>query len=58
MWPMVASEFIKVRVAPDVKLRIAAAAEREHLSDSAWLRRLILMQFQAFEDEGEPPTSQ
>lgn len=50
---MVASEFIKVRVTPDVKLRIAAAAAREHLSDSAWLRRLILAQLEGLEAIGE-----
>jgi len=57
MWSVVASEFIKVRVAPDVKLRIAAAAEREHLSDSAWLRRLILGQLQALEEAGQTHSS-
>lgn len=58
MWPVVASEFIKVRVAPEVKLRIAAAAEREHLSDSAWLRRLILAQLEALGATGEMPIAE
>ena len=53
MWPVIASEFIKVRVTPDVKQRIAAASEREHLSDSAWLRGLILRQLEALDATGE-----
>lgn len=53
MWPVVASEFIKVRVPPEVKRRIAAAAAHEFLNDSAWLRRLILRQLEAVEATGE-----
>lgn len=53
MWSVVASEFLKVRVPPAVKQRIAAAAEREFLNESAWLRRLILKQLEAVEAAGE-----
>lgn len=31
MWPVVASEFVKVRVPLGVKLRVTAAAERAYL---------------------------
>jgi hypothetical protein len=51
---VVTSEFIKVRVTPDVKRRVAAIAEREYLSESAWLRRLILRQLEANEGAGAP----
>jgi hypothetical protein len=46
---MVASEFIKVRVPLNVKQRVSAIAEREFLSESAWLRRLVLGQLGASE---------
>jgi hypothetical protein len=49
MWPVVASEFIKVRVSVDVKRRVTLAAEREYLSESAWLRRLVLRQLEVTE---------
>jgi Bacterial mobilisation protein (MobC) len=52
MWPVVASEFIKVRVQLDVKRRVIVAAEREYLSESAWLRRLVLRQLKAVEEVG------
>jgi hypothetical protein len=44
MWPMVATEFFKIRVPLDVKRRVTVAAKREYLSESAWLRRLVLRQ--------------
>lgn len=42
MWPMVASEFIKARLAPELKARAKAHAERLLLTESAWLKRLVL----------------
>lgn len=52
MWPVVASEFIKVRVTLDVKRRVTVIAEREFLSESAWLRRLVLRHLEANEGAG------
>jgi hypothetical protein len=49
MWPVVASEFLKVRVPQNVKRRVTVAAESEYLSESAWLRRLVLRQLDALE---------
>jgi hypothetical protein len=51
MWPVVASEFIKARVPLDVKQRIAAIAEREFLSESAWLKRLVMRQLAIVEGD-------
>ena len=42
MWPMVASEFVKARLPLELKQRVKALADRQHLSESAWLRRLIV----------------
>jgi hypothetical protein len=42
MWSVVATEFFKIRVPPDVKRRVAAAAQRKLLTESAWLRSVVL----------------
>jgi Bacterial mobilisation protein (MobC) len=57
MWSVVASEFIKVPVSLDVKRRVVDAAKREYLSESVWLRRLILRQLAATGDAGAEPES-
>jgi hypothetical protein len=36
-----ATELLKTRVAPDTKRIIQAVAQRQQLTESAWLRRLI-----------------
>ena len=41
MWSIVESPFIKARVSPATKLRIREAAQRQLLTESIWLRRLI-----------------
>ena len=38
---MVAARFIKTRVSDDVKARVGEAAERELLTESLWLRRVV-----------------
>ncbi|MGH7489333.1 MAG: hypothetical protein ACRD5Z_23510, partial [Bryobacteraceae bacterium] len=38
---MVALQFIKSRVSDDVKARVREAAERELLTESLWLRRVV-----------------
>jgi predicted HicB family RNase H-like nuclease len=53
MWPMVASEFIKARVPPNVKRRVAVVAEREYLSESAWLKRVVMRQLEAVDAADE-----
>jgi hypothetical protein len=49
MWSMVATEFFKVRVPSDVKRRVAAAAERRSLTESAWLRGVVLRELASIE---------
>lgn len=47
MWLMVASEFIKARLPKETKSRVKALAEREGLSESAWIKRLIVRELHA-----------
>jgi hypothetical protein len=47
LWPMGCTEFLKARVSPDIKLRAKAVAEREFLSEAAWLKRLVLRELRA-----------
>ncbi len=51
------TEFLKARVSPDIKLRAKAVAEREFLSEAAWLKRLVLREIRtcnaAHGDDGE-----
>src|ERR1700675_640584 len=44
------TEFLKARVSPDIKLQAKAVAEREFLSETAWLKRLVLREIRACED--------
>jgi hypothetical protein len=44
---MACTEFLKARVSPEIKLRTKAVADRELLSESAWLKRLVLREFRA-----------
>ena len=41
------TEFLKARVSPDTKLQLKAVADREFLSEAAWLKRLVLREIQA-----------
>ena len=47
MWPMVASEFVKARLPLELKQRVKALSERQLLSESAWLKRLVVRELQA-----------
>jgi hypothetical protein len=47
MWPMVASEFVKARLPRELKQRVKSIAERQLLSESAWLKRLVVRELQA-----------
>jgi hypothetical protein len=46
---MVASEFVKVRLPVDLKRRVKALSERQLLTESAWLKRLVVRELQAEE---------
>ncbi len=42
MWPMAATEFIKARLPTELKARARLLAERQLLSESAWLKNLVI----------------
>lgn len=44
---MICTETLKAHVSPDIKLRAKAIADREFLSEAAWLKRLVLREIQA-----------
>ena len=48
------TEVLKARVTPELKDRVRAIAEREMLTETAWLKRLVLREVQAISaaDEG------
>lgn len=47
MWPMVATEFVKARLPLELKQRVKVLSERQLLSESAWLKRLVVREVQA-----------
>lgn len=49
MWPMVASEFVKARLPLELKQRVKAHSEHQLLTESAWLKRLVIRELQATE---------
>ncbi|MEO8309059.1 MAG: plasmid mobilization relaxosome protein MobC [Pseudomonadota bacterium] len=55
---MVASELVKARMPLELKQRVKLRAERDMLSESAWLKRVIVSALQAGEDgQVEAPES-
>jgi Bacterial mobilisation protein (MobC) len=44
---MACTGFLKARVAPEIKLRVKAVADRELLSEATWLKRLVLREIRA-----------
>ena len=44
---MSCTEFLRARVSPDIKLRVKAIADRELLSEAAWLKRLVVREIRA-----------
>lgn len=44
---MICTETLKAHVSPDIKVRAKAIADREFLSEAAWLKRLVLREIQA-----------
>jgi mobilization protein MobC len=47
---MSCTEFLKARVSPNIKLKAKAIAEREFLSETAWLKRLVLREIRACDE--------
>jgi hypothetical protein len=45
------TEFLKARVSPEIKLQAKAVAERDFLSEAAWLKRLVLRELRASDAE-------
>lgn len=52
MWPMAATEFIKARLSTELKERARLLAERQLLSESAWLKNLVVRELQSTEGRG------
>jgi len=44
---MACTEFLKARVAPEIKRHVKAVADRELLSEATWLKRLVLREIRA-----------
>jgi hypothetical protein len=42
MWPVSAMQFLKTRVSPDIKHRVQQAANRQLITESVWLKRLVI----------------
>ncbi len=42
-------EFLKARVSPETKFQAKAVADREFLSEAAWLKRLVLREIRAWD---------
>lgn len=53
MWPMVASEFVKARLSVELKRRVKALSEGQLLSESAWLKQLIVRELRTA-DQSRP----
>ena len=54
---MSCTEVIRARVTVETKREIAAAAEREMLSEPAWLKRLLARELRAAHDPEAPPVA-
>src|SRR6516162_1367995 len=42
MWPVAATQFLKTRVSPDIKHRVRQAASQGLITESVWLKRLVM----------------
>ena len=49
---MICTETLKAHVSPEIKLQAKAVAEREFLSEAAWLKRLVLREIRASDSAG------
>jgi hypothetical protein len=50
MAPVSCTETLKAHVTPEIKLQAKAVADREFLSEAAWLKRLVLREIRACDD--------
>ncbi len=53
------TEFLKARVSPEIKLQAKAIADRDLLTESAWLKRLVIREIRACngaDDGGREPS--
>ncbi len=57
MGHMAATQFIRARLTPDMKRRVANVAGREDVTESAWLKRLIVQALLAADDGGADAAS-
>jgi Bacterial mobilisation protein (MobC) len=57
MWPVVATEFFKVRVQADVKRHVTVAAQSNFMTESAWIRALVMRELAALEGAGAEHTA-
>jgi hypothetical protein len=46
------TEFLKARVSPEIKLQAKAIAERDLLTEAAWLKRLVIREIRACDSAG------
>jgi Bacterial mobilisation protein (MobC) len=49
------TEILKARVSPDIKVRVRAIAERDLVTEAAWLKRLVIREIRAFEAANNGP---
>jgi hypothetical protein len=47
------TEILKARVSPEIKLQVKAIADRNFLTEAAWLKRLVIREIRALEDGGK-----
>jgi hypothetical protein len=47
---VICTETLKAHVSPEIKLQAKAVADREFLSEAAWLKRLVLREIRACDD--------
>lgn len=50
MGHMAATRFLRARVTPDMKRRLSTVAKRGGVTESAWLKRLVIRELQATDD--------
>ena len=55
MWPVGATEVLRTRIRPETKARVAAVTQARLLTESIWLRQLILRELRAIDSEDPPP---
>lgn len=49
---MSCTEILKARVSPEIKRQVKAVADREFLSEAAWLKRIVVREIRAAEANG------